>query len=168
MKLMVTIAALSQTITTTALGTVGITTVADGTGITVPGYGERRFSEPPSPAPSSPPLTTATVGTDTLHTITTQRRCFLRNPSGARALMERTSADHPSTQTWMVIMADIRLTSKFAVLDVTGGRRTIEALLKDGKPITVTIEGHIVEALNDDGVSREFQIKVTRAIARHP
>jgi len=65
-------------------------------------------------------------------------------------------------------MAAIRLTSHFAVLDVLGGRRSIDALLKDGEPIPVTIEGHIVEALNDDGVSREFQIKVTSATAQHP
>lgn len=65
-------------------------------------------------------------------------------------------------------MADIRLTSGYAILDVTGGRQTLDALLKDGKPIPVTVEGHIVKTLNDDGVSREFQIKVARAVARHP
>ncbi len=65
-------------------------------------------------------------------------------------------------------MSDIRLTSHFAILDILGGRRSIDALLKNGEPIPVTIEGYIVEGLNDDGTSREFRIEVTRATARHP
>jgi hypothetical protein len=66
-----------------------------------------------------------------------------------------------------------KITSDFAVLDVKGGRSALFKELgytrREGgpAPIPVTITGEIVGAWgHDDGISREFQIRVTGVVMR--
>lgn len=65
----------------------------------------------------------------------------------------------------------MKLRSKFALLDVTKGRKTLlkrvggrgTPVERTGRSVPVVIYGDITEAWGgDDGTSREFEVRVTR------
>ncbi len=56
----------------------------------------------------------------------------------------------------------LKLESGLAILDVKGGRRSVNGQLKLGNAIDVVIRGKIVaEWGTDDGSSQEFQVEVS-------
>lgn len=64
----------------------------------------------------------------------------------------------------------LKLSSRYALLDVKNGRKTLEKHFHNGgENIPVTIHGHIVDCYgHDDGTSIEFEVIVEKVVMKKP